>query len=148
MIYVPVLMRLAGLSLVKLGENRRRGQVSVHRDDDSELSGRLLACVGKQHCEWLSAVGGTVIITTKESKEIKLHAPESSVIVTVSRSVTGGEKILTMVDIGELYFTQTAIICKWCGSTGIPKYGTRKGIQQILFLQVQVQVHCQTWGVL
>lgn len=40
-----------------------------------------------------------------------------------------------MVDIGKLHFTQTAIICKWCGSTGIKKYGTRKGIQEYFCLK-------------
>jgi hypothetical protein len=58
-------------------------RIRVHRDDDSEFSNRLLAYIGEHPCNWIPLVEGKVIITTNESKEIRLDIPETSIIATV-----------------------------------------------------------------
>ena len=58
-------------------------KIRVHIDNVAELSGKLLAYIGKHPCKWIPCVEGTVIITTDELKEVRLDIPETSVIATI-----------------------------------------------------------------
>jgi hypothetical protein len=61
-------------------------KIRVHVKNQ-DLSENLLSLVGISNCDFLPAVYGTIIVTTKEGKEITLGISEQSVLVVVTKDI-------------------------------------------------------------